>query len=142
MKRVAGRAAGLLAKVKLELRPLIAKPGQHRWQQERRDGRDDAHPKFAMERPSLGAGGLGEFLGFAKNLHRLVGYFFAEAVKRTTRLVRSTSIKPSKSLQLAKARGKGGLGNEAGIGRLAKMAEAAKRDQILKLFDRRQMDNH
>jgi hypothetical protein len=142
VERVARRAAGLLAKVKLEVRPMIAKPGQHSWQEEGRDGRDDAHPKLAMQRPSLSAGSLGEFLGFAENLHRFVGNFFAEEGEAHDPPSPLDKHHAQQTLQFAQARGKGGLSNEASIGGLAEMAEAPERHEILKLFDGRQMDDH
>ena len=46
------------------------------------------------------------------------------------------------ALQLAEARRQGRLGDEAGLGGLAEMAVLAKRDQILKLLDRREVGHH
>ena len=51
----AGGLAGFLAQIKFEVRPVAADLRQQRWQQERRDGRDNAHSQVAVEWLALGA---------------------------------------------------------------------------------------
>ena len=45
-------------------------------------------------------------------------------------------------LQLAQSCRQGRLSNETGLGRLAEVAMLTKRDEVLKLLDRGQVDNH
>ena len=73
MQRIAGRLAGFLAQVELEIGPLLAQPRQHRRQQERRDRRDHAHPQFAMERLALRPGDIGQLLALAQDPNSFVG---------------------------------------------------------------------
>ena len=97
MKRLARRVAGLLAQVELQLGPLLAQPRKHRRQQERGDGRDDAHAQLAVKR-------LGPRRGpFRPAPRSRAGRGSPcprssrpSAVKRTTRRVRSTRVTPSR----------------------------------------------
>src|SRR5207244_3437386 len=81
MKRLARRGTGLFAQVQLERWPLLAKPRQHRWKQERCDGRDDSHAQLAVQRAALRARHFRQLLGFAKHVDGLVGDLLAEGGK-------------------------------------------------------------
>ena len=71
MERVAGRLARLFTQEQLQVRPLLAQARKHRRKQEGRDGRDDAHAQFAVERLALGARHVGQFLALAKDAQSL-----------------------------------------------------------------------
>ena len=121
---------------------MLAQPRQHRRQQERRDGRDDAHAQLAVQRLALGAGQLGQLLGFAQDADRLVGDLLAERGEADDPAGPLDQGDAEQGFELAQARGQGRLGDEAGLGGLAEMAVLAKRDQILQLLDGREVDGH
>ena len=127
----------------LRLGPFAAQPRQHRRQQERGDGRDDAHAQLAVQRLALGAGEVGQLLasraGRAPPCRRSSR---PSGVKRTTRRVRSTSVTPSRVSSSRRPADKRRLGDEAGLGRPAEMAVLPQRDEILQLLERRQVNGH
>ena len=142
VQRFARLVAGVLAQEKLEVGPLAAQPRQHRRQQERRDRRDHAHAKLAVERLALRARHVGELLALAQQAHRFVGDLLAERGEAHDAAGALDQHDAEQILELAQAGGQRRLGHEAGLRSLAKMAVLAKRDEILELFDRRQMDCH
>ena len=137
MERIAGGAAGLLPQVELEARPLLAKPWQHGRQQERRDRRDDAHPKFAMKRPALRTRHFGEFFGLAQDADRFVGDLLAERREADDAAGPLDQGDAEQGLQLAEAGRQRRLRHEAGVGGLPEMAVLPQRDEILELFEGR-----
>ncbi len=141
-ERLAGRTAGLLPQVELELRPLLAKARQHGRQQERRDRRNDAHAQLAMQRPALRPRHFGQLLGLAKHGDRLVGDLLAERREADHAAGPFDQGEAEQGLEFAEARRQGRLGDEAGVGGLAEMSVAPQRDEILKLLDGRKVDDH
>ena len=95
-----------------------------------------------MKRPALGAGELGELLGFAQHAHRLVGDLLAERGKAHHPTRALDQGHAEQGLELAQARRQRRLGDVAGVGRFAEMAVLAQRDEILKLLQRRLVDDH
>ena len=142
-KRVAGRLAGLLAQVELEVGPF-----------------------GCASRGSIAGSRKGAMVGMTPmRSSPCSGWPSARArsasssLSRRTRTALSAIFWPERreaddapgaldqgdaqqGLQLAQAGGQGRLGDEAGLGGLAEMAVLAKRDQILELLDRRQVDGH
>src|SRR5690606_13041144 len=118
----AGRLAGLLAEVELQLRPLLAQPREHCRKQEWRNRRDDAHAQLAMERLAFRPCKLGKLLGLAQHLHRLVRHLLAKGGEANDATGALDESDAKKRFQFTKACGKRRLGDEAGVGRLSEMA--------------------
>ena len=95
-----------------------------------------------MKRLALGARHLGKLFGLAKNAHRLVGDLLAERGEADQAAGPLDERHAEQRLELAKPRGERRLGDEAGVGGLAEMAVAPKRDEILELLQAGQVDRH
>ena len=131
VQRVAGRLAGLLAQVELEARAIRCAAAAACRQQERRDGRDDAHAQLAGQRLALGAGHVGQLLGSRAGPARaLSAIFCAERGEADDPPGALDQGDAEQRLELAQPGRKRRLGDEAGLGRLAEMAvlREARRD--------------
>ncbi len=95
-----------------------------------------------MKRPSLRPGHLGQLLGFAEDLDRLVGDLLAQRREADNAAGTLDQGDAEQGLELAQARGERRLRDKAGVRGPAQMPEAAQRDEILQLLDGRQVDNH
>ena len=87
-------------------------------------------------------GHIGQLLAFAQHPDRLVGDLFAQRGEADDAARPLDQGDAEQGFELAQAGGQRRLGDETGVGRLAEMAVLAQRDQILKLLDGREMDDH
>jgi hypothetical protein len=143
MERFDRRRAGLLAQEQLQRGPLAPQARQHPGQQERGDGGDHAHPHFARKRLAGALDQVGQLLRLAQQMRwALATTALPSGVKRTARLVRSTSVTPSSVSRSRSPADKRRLRDEAGIRRAAEMPMFVQGDQVLQLLERGQVGGH
>jgi hypothetical protein len=100
------------------------------------------HAQLAGQRLALGSGEVGQLLALAQDAQRLVGNLLAERREADDPPRALDQGDAEQRLQLPQARRQGRLRDEAGLGRLAEVAVLPKRDQILQLLQRGQMNSH
>ena len=142
VQRLAGGGARLLAEEQLQIGPLRAKPREQGRQQERGDGGDDAEAQLAGQRLARGAHHVGQVLGLAQDPPRFLGDAQAERAEADDPAGALHQGHADQGLKLLDPRGKRRLGDEAGLGRAPEMAVRVQGDEVLELFQGREVDAH
>ena len=94
-----------------------------------------------MKRLPFGSGHFRKLFSLAEDADRLVRNLLAKWREADHSAGALDKRHAEKCLEFAKASRQRRLCDEAGVGRLAEMAVAAQRDEILKLLQRRQVDD-
>ncbi len=115
---------------------MLAEPRKHCGQEERGDGRDDAHAKLAGQGQRFRPRHIRQLLALAQHLFRLVGDLQAQRREAHYAAGSLDQRRSEQRFKLADSGGKRRLGDEAGGRRLAEMAMASEGDQILQLLER------
>ena len=133
---------GFLAQEELELRSLGAQAGEEAREQERGDGRDDAHAQVSAKRLAGRLGDGGQFLSLAQHPVRLFHDTVAERGEADNPAGALDQGHADQRFQLPDAGRKCGLGHETCLRRPSEMSLLLQRHQILKLFQRWHVAGH
>jgi hypothetical protein len=95
-----------------------------------------------VKRLALGAGKLGKLLGLAENQDCLVGNFLAKGSKPNQAPSALHQCDSEQRFKLSQARRQSGLRYKARFGRFSEVPVPPEGDEVLKLFDGRQVHYH